>query len=280
MRKKSKIFILLKVVFLFFIISLSFAEFINSEEIVGTLVGIEQETEAYAPIVKIFRNEILEATFNNSNLSLMKIRISIEEDISESPIIVRLNKSNGLNSGLPLGELYQGFEIEIPEINSSKIINATIEFKIDKNWFEENGITVHFNDGRYWLTENNIIGNIKLYKNADVGTNWMPLETNFYGADKEFYYFSAYATEFSTFIVFFNKYDCLPNSVRCFENKVQLCLGNSTWLVTETCAKECNNGKCEELFFESNEFFIVLITLILGMIFIIFILLFNKIRKK
>ena len=269
-----------KFIFVFFIICFSCLGFIGSEnQITSTLVEISQEIDAYAPIVKVSEDNQLEARFNSSILNLIRVTINVKEDISESPILVtKIDETANLIT--PLGKRYQTFEIQIPEINSESIINTTIEFKIDKAWFEENKITVHFKEGRYWLVEEDIVGDIKLYKNSEDSQNWIPLDTNFFGVDKEFYYFSAYSSGFSTFAIFFNKYDCLPNSIRCEGNQAQICLGDSTWLVTETCSSGCMDGKCENLFFKSDEFFTILITLILGTTAIVLIFLFNKFKKK
>ena len=270
-----------KFIFVFFIIYFSCLGFISSEnQITSTLVEVSQETDAYAPIVKVPEDNQLEAIFNSSILDLMKVRVNVNEDISESPILVTKIDETTLDLRTLIGKMYQSFEIQIPEISSENIINTTIEFKISKVWFEENNITVHFKEGRYWLVEENVVGNIKLYKNSEDFQNWISLDTNFFGGDKTSYYFSAYSSGFSTFAIFFNKYDCLPNSIRCEENKAQICLGDSTWLVTETCSNGCIEGKCKNLFFKSDEFFTILITLILGAVAIVLIFLFNKFKKK
>jgi PGF-pre-PGF domain-containing protein len=224
--------------------------------------------------------EQIEILINNSNMDLNSISLNLKKEIVNGSIVItKLNETSELKTGLPIGRLYQVFEVKIPEIDNSGIINATFNFKINKTWLIENNITIHFNEERYWLVEEGIVGNIKLYRNPNGNKEWVSLEANFSKEDEAFYYFSSYSPGFSTFAIFFNKYDCLPNSARCSENKVQLCLGNSTWLVTETCSDVCKNGKCEELFFKSNEFFILLVTVISGIIVIVLIIFFNKMKK-
>ncbi|VVB82961.1 Uncharacterised protein [uncultured archaeon] len=182
-------------------------------------------------------------------------------------------------TGLPIGKLYQAFEIE-PGISNSNIINATINFKINKTWLADNNITFHYKGSRFWLLENDIVGNVILYRNPDGNSTWMPLATNYSYQDNQSYHLYAYSKGFSTFAIFLNKYDCLPNSARCDNNEVQLCLGNSTWLVTEHCQYGCGDRKCASSFFVSEQFRFLSIVFAVAILIIILILIFYKKRKK
>jgi hypothetical protein len=231
-------------------------------------------------ITNIVSNKPVEIIINNSQMDLSSLKLNIKKSISNSSMtILKLNDSYGLTNGLPIGKLYQAFEIE-PGINNSDIINATLNFKINRTWLAENNITFHYKGSKFWLIQNDIVGNIILYRHPTGANSWMPLTTSFLSEDNQSYHFSAYSKGFSTFAIFFNKYDCMPNSARCDGNDVQLCLGNSTWLVTETCSDVCNNGRCQSVFFKSNQFYTILITVISGIIAIVVIVLISKKVKK
>ncbi|MEK6827206.1 MAG: PGF-pre-PGF domain-containing protein, partial [Nanoarchaeota archaeon] len=189
------------------------------------------------------------------------------------------SNSTILITGLPIGKLYQAFEIE-PGISNSNIINATLNFKINKTWLAENNITFHFKGSRFWLLENDIVGNIIVYRNPDGNSTWVPLATNYSYQDNKSYHFYAYSKGFSTFAIFLNKYDCLPNSARCDNNQVQLCLGNSTWLVTEHCQYGCGDRKCAGSFFVSEQFRFLSVVIIVAIIIIGLILIFYKRGKR
>jgi len=225
----------------------------------------------------------LEVLFDNSNISLVGINLNIKTEIENGSIILTTLNDNRtiLQTGLPLGKLYQAFEILFANVSSAEIVNATLDFRINKTWLTENNISFHHKETSFWLVQNDIVGNIKLYRNPNGGNEWVPLTTEYLKEDNSYYYFSSYSLGFSTFAVFFSKYDCLPNSARCADNQVQLCLGNSTWLVTETCSDVCKSGKCQSLFFKSNEFYIVLGTVIGGII-LIFVIIFvsKKIKNR
>ena len=108
----------------------------------------------------------------------------------------------------------------------------------------------------------------------------MPLATNYSGEDDKYYYFQAYSPGFSTFAIFLNKYDCLPNSARCSNDEVQLCLGNSTWLVTEHCSDTCDSGKCTVSFYKSDQFKFLSVVILVAILTIGIILFIYKKRKK
>jgi PGF-pre-PGF domain-containing protein len=238
-------------------------------------------SSVFAPIVEASPEKPIEVLINNSNMDLNTISLNVKKEISNSSItITKLNETNESKTGLPIGKLYQAFEIHLSEISSLEVVNATLSFRINKTWLSENNITFHSRGSNFWLIQNDIVGNIKLYRNPNGNKNWTSLSTRFLTGDNQFYYFSSYSPGFSTFAIFFNKYDCLPNSARCADNQVQLCLGNSTWLVTETCSDVCKSGKCESFFFKSNQFYIVLVTVIVGIIAITLIVLVSKIKRK
>jgi len=235
-------------------------------------------------IQNITPNKPVGITINNSRIDLSSLTINVKKSISNSSVnIIRLNSTASDSiGGLPIGKVYQEFEIN-SRIDNSNIINATINFKIDKAWLAENNIILYSKGNTSWLVQNDIVGNVILYRNPQGVKAWLPLTTNFFSEDNQSYYFSAYSPGFSTFAIFLNRYDCLPNSARCFNNEVQSCLGNSTWFVTEHCSDTCGNGKCTSSFFKSDQFYFLIIIGIIAFIsigIIIFIYIKRKIRKE
>ncbi len=234
-----------------------------------------------SPAVNVTPSKPVEITINNSNMDLNSLVLNVKKAVANSTVNITKINSTLYNQliGLPIGRLYQAFIIE-PGISNSNIINATINFRINKTWLAENNITFHYNKEKFWLLEDNIVGNIILYRNPDGANAWFPLTTNYSYQDNESYHFYAYSTGFSTFAIFLNKYDCLPNSARCDNSEVQVCLGNSTWLVTEHCTYGCQGRVCSTGFFQSDQFYTVLVTMILGSIIIVLILLRKKFKGK
>jgi PGF-pre-PGF domain-containing protein len=233
------------------------------------------------PLQNITPLKPVEITINNSQMDLNSIRINVRKIIPNSSIVITKLPGNDsdLLKGLPIGKLYQIFEIE-PGISNSDIFNATLGFRINKTWLTENNITFHSKGSSFWLIQNDIVGNIILYRNPEGANAWLPLVTNFSGEDKQYYHFTAYSQGFSTFAIFFNKYDCLPNSARCDGTNVELCLGNSTWLVTDHCADTCDNGKCNVSFYKSDQFKFLSVVLAVAIITIGIILFIYKKRNK
>ncbi len=234
-----------------------------------------------SPVLNVTPSKPVEITINNSNMDLSSLVLNVKKAVANSSVNITKINSTLYNQliGLPIGRLYQAFIIE-PGISNSNIINATINFRINKTWLAENNITFHYNKEKFWLLEDNIVGNIILYRNPDGANAWLPLTTNYSYQDNESYHFYAYSTGFSTFAIFLNKYDCLPNSARCDNSEVQMCLGNSTWLVTEHCTYGCQGRVCSTGFFQSDQFYTVLVTMILGSIIIVLILLRKKFKGK
>jgi hypothetical protein len=86
---------------------------------------------------------------------------------------------------------------------------------------------------------------VRLYRKPTGETQWNPLPTTFNREDANYYYFTAVSPGFSTFVVFFGKYECQPGLRRCYVGESQLCLGNATWLITEKCRYGCDaKGDC------------------------------------
>ncbi len=235
----------------------------------------------YRPIVNVSSAAPVQITINSTKMDLTGITLSLKKSVENASMnITKVDQTEFLLFGLPIGKLYQLFQIEPTGIVSSDILNATLDFRINKTFLAENNITFHHRDNRYWLVQNDIVGNIAVYRMPTGSNGWMQLATNYTGEDNESYLFKAYTPGFSTFAIFFNKYDCLPNSARCSEDEVQLCLGNATWLVTDHCADTCDNGKCTVSFYKSGQFKFLIGTILTGIFAIVLIRVIHNRRKK
>ncbi len=232
------------------------------------------------PIVNATSLAPIQITINSTKMDLTGITLSLKKSVENASMnITKVDQTEFLLFGLPIGKLYQLFQIEPTGIVSSDILNATLDFRINKTFLAENNITFHHRDNRYWLVQNDIVGNIAVYRMPTGSNGWMQLATNYTGEDNESYLFKAYTPGFSTFAIFFNKYDCLPNSARCSEDEVQLCLGNATWLVTDHCADTCDNGKCTVSFYKSGQFKFLIGTILTGIFAIVLIRVIHNRRK-
>ncbi|MCK9596818.1 PQQ-binding-like beta-propeller repeat protein [Candidatus Pacearchaeota archaeon] len=169
-----------------------------------------------------------EITINNPSIDVTTITIETTGTAEDVSLTVSTAKSPSTAEVGVTGEAYQAFEIFSSASNKS-IKNAKIEFKINKTWLKE---------------KNGKIENIRLHRKQINATDWEILPTYFLMEDKHYYYFTASSPGFSTFVIFLGTYECTPGNLRCFEDNIQLCLGNSTWLVTETCPIRCEEGKC------------------------------------
>ncbi|VVB84120.1 Outer membrane protein assembly factor BamB [uncultured archaeon] len=186
-------------------------------------------------------------TIRNPKIDLTSISINLSKDVNSSLFsVIRLNDSN-LTKLPSTGKIYQSFEI-ISGINNSNIANAIINFKINKTWLSDNNLHLNIlGNNTVVMQDNQSLWNITLYRKESGETNYMPLITTFAMQDNQYYYFKALTPGFSTFVVFLSKTECAPNTRRCFNNQVQLCLGNSTWLVTEQCKNSCENAECSKM---------------------------------
>jgi PGF-pre-PGF domain-containing protein len=185
-------------------------------------------------VTSISSSSPTEIIINQPGIDLLKLTLIVTEDIPSASITitkVEVTSEGSLQIGLPSGDAYQAFRINTTGLDSSNIKNVTIDFKVNKTWLEnKNGTT----------------GDVRLYRMPDEATQWTALTTNFVSEDAGYYYFSSFSPGFSTFAIFYGKYECQPGIKRCFNEQSQLCLGNSTWLVTEKCKFGCENGECIE----------------------------------
>ncbi len=205
---------------------------------IGTSPGglPKNKTTEKHTFININPNQSVEVNINIPGLDIIKISFTANKSVSSASIIIgiieeiaNLISNEDFAIGTPPESSYQGFEINATNINSTNIANVTINFKINKIWVQDNN-----------LDYNTVI----LYRKPDTADRWDALNTNLTSEDSEYYYFSASSPEFSTFVIFIGTQQCEPGALRCFDNNVQLCLGNYTWVITKVCKEGCENANC------------------------------------
>jgi hypothetical protein len=124
---------------------------------------------------------------------------------------------------LPDGDTYQAFKVRTGFAKPKEL-----EFEVNKSWLD---------------SQNASPANVKLYGKGDNETEWSALNTLFLKLreDNQSYHFKAPTSGLSSFVVFLSVFPCEINSKRCLNNQIQLCVGNSTWLVVEGCNYGCGN---------------------------------------
>ena len=191
---------------------------------------------------------------NNSKLDLIKIIVDVLEAVSGASFSVKEIDIPNINEEIGIsGILYQAFNITAKGITNSQIKDVTLDFKVNKTWlFQNNGSS----------------SDIRLHRKENSSAQWETLLTNLDDDDDDYYYYSAISPGFSTFVVFFGEYECQPGANRCYNEQSQLCLGNSTWLITEKCRFGCENGKCIKTAPQS----IIIYTIVIAIISIVIII--------
>jgi PGF-pre-PGF domain-containing protein len=180
------------------------------------------------------------ATLNitNPNIEVGSVTISTNENVSSVSVTVTevpKTKVGDFVIGISAGGagIYQALNITARGLNNSQIESASINFRVNISWIEQ----------QRKATE----GDIHLFRRNDITNKWEALNTTYLYNDSQFYYYTAITPGFSTFVIYFGRYECEPGIRRCFESQIQMCLGNATWLVTEKCAYGCDEqGVCLE----------------------------------
>ncbi len=210
-----------------------------------------------------------EIIINQPEIDLLKLTLVVTEDIPTASVTitkVQVVSEGGMQIGLPSGESYQAFRIDTTGFTDTNIQNVTIDFKVNKTWLEGVGGTIE---------------ELRLYRMPSGATEWSPLSTSFVREDAEYYYFSSVSPGFSTFVIFFGRYECQPGVKRCFNSQSQLCLGNATWLVTEKCPFGCNEkGDCVKVPPQSFIVYTLIIAIVSVGIILTGYITFLKVKKR
>ncbi len=237
----------------------------------GTFIG--SPTTQTETIPSIPSSQPTEITITNPDISLTNLIISTTETVSEDsvtvsevkilPSAVEVAGSGG--GGFSSGKAYKSFSVNFKKLNNSFITNATMAFTVNKTWLEE---------------QNGTSDNIRLFRQNSLTKMWEILPTFFTREDVLFYYFNALTPGFSTFVVFFSNYECIPNTKRCFERDVQLCMGNSTWLITDRCQYNCKDGKCTATSVSSVFLYSIVVAVVSAGIIIVLYIIMRKVREE
>ena len=237
-----------------------------------TVPGGETPTTTTVSVPSIPAGEPTTATITNPNIEVNSVTITTTENVSNVVITVQevpRARVADFEIGISTRQIYQALNISVSGLNNSQIANATVYFRVNISWVE----------AQRSATEEDIL----LFRRNETTRRWQALDTTYLGNDSQYYYYSAITPGFSTFVIFFGRYECEPGSIRCFENNIQMCLGNATWLVTEKCPYGCDEqGACLESVLQSKTFYTLLIAVVsLGVVvgfYIVFVKMFK--RKK
>jgi len=191
-------------------------------------------------------------TITNPNIEVGSVTISTTENVSSvSVTVTEVSRARlaDFEIGISTRVIYQAFNITTLGLNNSQIANASVGFRVNITWVEQ----------QRRATEEDIL----LFRRNDTTRRWEALNTIYLYNDSQFYYYSAVTPGFSTFVIYFGRYECTPGINRCFENQIQMCLGNATWLTTEKCAYGCDGqGGCLGTPLKSRTFYIFLIAVV------------------
>ena len=124
------------------------------------------------------------------------------------------------------------------EINKTaiEIENATIRFRVNKSWVEQNII------------------NISTIVLSRYNNEWNDLSTELLEENTTYYLFEAETPGFSVFAVkgevklaeiVDNESVCVVDELRCSDNLLEEC-DDSNWVMIEDCVNGCENGECRE----------------------------------
>jgi len=197
--------------------------------------------EETVPVSEITVDVPINIDVTNPDIEVTGIQIVALESIDGEKITVEnleeVPKTEQVIIGLciegGLGEIYTAFSINLEKLQDDKIKNATISFRVDKEWYTKN---------------NGTLDDLKLFRQSSETGEWDVLTTYCKGEDDEYIYFEAVTPGFSNFAVLFGKCDCELNARRCYNNfDVQVCVGESTWVRAEICEFGCNRGECIEI---------------------------------
>ena len=116
--------------------------------------------------------------------SIQEITISVWREVSG--IVLKVNELIGKPTEIPdpEGAVYSYLEIVAEKLSNSDITSALIKFKVDRSWVENENI------------EENSIVLLRYHEGA-----WQSLQTEKYGEDAEYIYFSAKTPGFSVFAI-------------------------------------------------------------------------------
>ncbi|MBP1907846.1 PGF-pre-PGF domain-containing protein [Methanolobus bombayensis] len=113
--------------------------------------------------------------------------VEVESEVDIEKISVSVQKLDSKPDNIPgsaPGNVHSYLNIEVSELDAGKIAGASITFKVEKSWLEENGIS----------TDDVVLSHY-------TGSKWDQLETSVSSDDGEYVYYVAKTPGFSTFAI-------------------------------------------------------------------------------
>lgn len=165
----------------------------------------------------------------SKNIDIRNITINANKNISNASITISKTPNEDIIPRFTSGVIYQVFNINAKAISNENLNNVTMEFRVNKTWLAQ---------------QNYSYNNVILYRVSASDSLWQALTTVSIREDSTYYYFLSISPGFSTFIIFIGAVECIPEETRCFNEEIQFCSQNNTWVIQEKCAYSCENGKC------------------------------------
>jgi PGF-pre-PGF domain-containing protein len=151
-----------------------------------------QSNVEYKDTTKMFISSGRPVTFNFTNDVTVVNSISFDSDKTmgkTAAIVENLKKKSSLVSDLPEGEIYKSFNIWVGNAgygNSDKILNAAVNFKVEKSWLQDIGIDQ---------------SSVVLCKYDEENKEWEKLPVILSGEDDEYLYLTAEVPGYSSFVI-------------------------------------------------------------------------------
>jgi PGF-pre-PGF domain-containing protein len=139
---------------------------------------------------KVFIPNDKQVTFNfTNNVTVVEyITFTSKKTMGKtSAVVENLKNQSTLVTGLPSGEIYKSFNVWVGNAgygSSDNIQNASVNFKVEKSWMQENDITA-----------------VSLYEYDSENKEWVKLPTIQTSEDEECLYFTAEPSGFSSFVI-------------------------------------------------------------------------------
>ena len=174
---------------------------------------------------------------NKKDIGIHEIQINVINQANNVKITVtKLDEKPASVTHEITGRLYQYLEITPTNIEDNNIKNATVQFKVEKTWVNQNNI-------------NKSTVALNRYTNA-----WTRLVTRMKNEDNEYVYYEADTPGFSVFVISGEtisaageqpEQPCTPGERRCLGNNLQECSSDGSWSTVESCQYGCENKQCK-----------------------------------
>jgi len=147
--------------------------------------------------------------------AITKIEVKLKQMVHNPNLIGEVKKTVPVPK--PREIVYQYFNITKVNFNNSMIKNATIEFRVNNSWINENGIKEVY---------------LAKYENG-----WEKLDTELINKTEKYSYYKVSVDSFSYFAILGEV--CEEGEKRCNGDNLEQCINNS-WQVIEVCEYGCD----------------------------------------